>query len=192
MLRFVSTSSSAALALCAVLSAPAAAATVCEDLWFARNAAFDEAGYCFRSPLGQAVFDNRDCTDNVPRVSESLVDHIARIRDREAELRCSVNTNRTELDVPMLARRLELMVQPLMSETESLCIGYIGPSVPLRTAPETDAVVIGNIEPGDSVLSAHEDMDGWAFASEVKRVGETETILGWHDASLETCEARAG
>lgn len=175
-----------------MVAGPTLAATVCEDLWFSRNAAFDASGYCFQSPLGQAVFDNSDCTSSVPRVPRNLVEHVARIRDREAELRCSIDTNDRSLDVPMLEMRLALEVQPLAAETESLCIGYIGEPIPLREAPSDAARIIGNIEPGDSILAAHQDKDGWRFASEVKRVGLTETMLGWHNATLALCEARAG
>ena len=46
-------------AICAfVVAGPAAADERCHDLWFARNAIMDRAGYCFGSVLGQAVFDN--------------------------------------------------------------------------------------------------------------------------------------
>ncbi|MEO0914276.1 MAG: DUF4453 domain-containing protein [Pseudomonadota bacterium] len=175
-----------------LVAGPVLAATVCEDLWFSRNAAFDASGYCFRSPLGQAVFDNSDCTSSTPRVARELVNHVARIRDREAALRCSVDTNRRSLDLPMLNQRLALGVQPVAGDAESLCIGYIGAPIPLREAPSAAARIIGNIEPGDSILETHEEKDGWRFASEVKRVGLDDTLLGWHEAPLELCEARAG
>ena len=46
------------LSLCVT---PAFALDHCEEWWFTRNLVFDRAGYCFSSPLGQAVFDNSDC-----------------------------------------------------------------------------------------------------------------------------------
>ncbi|EBA16598.1 hypothetical protein RSK20926_22774 [Roseobacter sp. SK209-2-6] len=33
----------------------------CNDLWFTRNAIINQAGFCFGSNLGQALFDNGDC-----------------------------------------------------------------------------------------------------------------------------------
>ncbi len=193
MLRCASISSRAALALSLIFAAaPAMASAVCEDLWFARNAAFDAEGYCFRSPLGQATFDNSDCSSSVPRVAADMRDFVTRVQDREAALSCAVNTNRRTIDLPMLERRQALSKQPLATATESLCIGYIGPSLDLRAAPDVNAAVIGSIQPGDSVLIAHDGIRGWNFASEVKRVGEDQTSLGWHSGELELCEARAG
>lgn len=33
----------------------------CQNLWYVRNAIYDSHGYCFKTPAGQAEFDNSDC-----------------------------------------------------------------------------------------------------------------------------------
>ncbi|MEM9430351.1 MAG: DUF4453 domain-containing protein [Pseudomonadota bacterium] len=170
----------------------ASASAICDDLWFSRNSAYDSIGYCFQSPLGRAVFDNSDCTGAPPVVDASANERIGRIRALEQQLRCRVDTDRTSLDLPLLERRRPLDVQPVRTEGESLCIGYIGPSVPLRVAPSDRAEVIGMIEPGDSVLARHVPEDGWAFASQVARPESLSISLGWHDSALDFCEARTG
>ncbi|MEO0387933.1 MAG: DUF4453 domain-containing protein [Pseudomonadota bacterium] len=179
-------------AVFALFATGAEASAICDDLWFARNAVFDAAGYCFRSPLGRAVFDNGDCTGATAVVGRDIAARVTRIRAREQRLGCRVNTDRTELDLPDLGERRALDVQPLRRTAESQCIGYIGPAILLRRAPEPEAEVIGAIRPGDSVLAQHEPEEGWAFASQVSRPESLETALGWHRSELTICEARAG
>lgn len=49
------------VAALSLFAAPVLASDTCHDLWFTRNAIIDRAGYCFGSPLGQAIFDNTGC-----------------------------------------------------------------------------------------------------------------------------------
>lgn len=193
MLRSGLTSSLRAAFVSLFLPGAAAASAVCDDLWFSRNAAFDAAGYCFQSTLGRRIFDNSDCTSqSVPPLPRGAAAQVQAIQAREAALGCRANTGRDALEAPLPPLRRALALQPIARETESLCIGYIGPALALRTAPDEGGAIIGEIRPGDNVLEFHESGDGWGFASEVKRVGAEEVILGWYQGEITLCEARAG
>jgi hypothetical protein len=41
-------------------------AATCEELWYARNAIFKAAGYCFKTPRGIRTFGNEDCEYDEP------------------------------------------------------------------------------------------------------------------------------
>jgi hypothetical protein len=43
------------------LAAQAQSAMSCEELWYARNAIYKDAGYCFRTQRGIAAFGNAGC-----------------------------------------------------------------------------------------------------------------------------------
>lgn len=43
-----------------------ALAASCLDLWYERNAIYDENGYCFATDLAQEYFDNDDCWTKHP------------------------------------------------------------------------------------------------------------------------------
>ena len=49
---------------------PAASAASCWDLWYERNAIYDQNGYCFSSSLGKRTFNNADCW--TPEASTAL------------------------------------------------------------------------------------------------------------------------
>ena len=51
----------AATAIALIAPGTALAATSCFDLWYARNAIYDENGYCFSTERGREYFDNSDC-----------------------------------------------------------------------------------------------------------------------------------
>ncbi len=72
----------------------------CNELWFARNLIMDRAGYCFGSPLGQALFDNRDCRGSDVSLSPAHKSQVRKIQSLEAQIRCKVNSGRVGLDVP--------------------------------------------------------------------------------------------
>ena len=80
-----------------LLASPAAAADVCDDLWFTRNLIMDRAGYCFGSALGQAVFDNGNCIGKSVSLSTQLQRQVAEIRELEKQIPCKVDTARTRL-----------------------------------------------------------------------------------------------
>jgi hypothetical protein len=82
---------SAALALGLVALPTAAMATSCYDLWYARNAIYDENGYCFSSELGRETFDNSDCWTKHPHFSKYEWKTILAIKEEEEERDCHVN-----------------------------------------------------------------------------------------------------
>ena len=60
----------------------------CKRLWVERNAIFHDAGYCFGSRLGRAVFNNHNCFTKKPRLSNSVDRRVKRILARERRLGC--------------------------------------------------------------------------------------------------------
>lgn len=72
------------LTLFASLALPFLATTAqadgrCNDLWFTRNALINQAGYCFGSNLGQALFDNSDCQGKSVTLSPEAQRQVAQI-----------------------------------------------------------------------------------------------------------------
>jgi len=182
------------LALLACLAAaPAMADDACHDLWFARNAIMDRAGYCFGSALGQAVFDNADCTGKSVSPGPLAQARVARLQKNEALLGCAVPTGQTRLEMDNLALRLRLDVQPVRDGFESMCFGYFGAPRDLADAPSTNAPAIGRLEPGDDIHFGHEPEDGWVYVTTRTADGLAKSG-GWlFDAfSIETCRAFAG
>jgi len=155
----------------------------CDDLWFVRNAIFNEGGYCFATPLGRAVFDNADCTPSGPELSDQDLAKIAQIKSMEKRLACQVNTQRIALDMHEFARRQTLITQPIHDDTESSCIGYEGPDLPIFADQASDSQVIGTIKIGDIVFNAHKaaqhDPEGWSFVSRHYRGDQLLSTLGW-------------
>jgi YARHG domain len=64
----------------------------CEQLWYARNKVFADAGYCFKSRRAIAIFGNAGCLYdnewNVP-LSENWRDVLSRIRLTERYQGCA-------------------------------------------------------------------------------------------------------
>lgn len=167
-------------ALLVCLASPALGFEACDDLWFSRNQVFDRAGYCFSSPLGQAVFDNTGCTPGaVPDAEgQALIDFV---RAREAQLGCNVDTTRSTLDIDQLDLRLSLE-PPLvaLSEYASGCLGWKGEPLALLAGPRDGAEMIGIAQPGDDITWEYEWMGeapGWSFVT-IYRDG-TQAGLGW-------------
>jgi hypothetical protein len=69
----------------------AAFADSCYDLWYERNAIYDDNGYCFRTALGKRVFDNSDCYTRNPSFTRAEQRRIDQIRREERRLGCKVN-----------------------------------------------------------------------------------------------------
>ena len=67
------------------------AKTSCFDLWYARNAIYDENGYCFKTDLGKEYFDNSDCWTSKPKFSKKEWAMIEAIKDEEDARNCHVN-----------------------------------------------------------------------------------------------------
>jgi hypothetical protein len=177
----------AAQATLATLTAAAPAAAedpYCEDWWFARNLIFDRAGYCFATPLGQALFDNSDCTTTAPTLSPPLAARVARIRALEAEFACAVDTTRPALTYPETLEPYRKMADiPIKDFADSGCIGYRGPEVTLHDAARADAPVIGRVEPGVSIGFGHYRENGFDYVTIIPMDGDAplrdEAFAGW-------------
>ncbi|MBI4922066.1 MAG: YARHG domain-containing protein [Devosia nanyangense] len=79
-----------ALGLVAALPGTAMAAS-CFDLWYERNAIYDDNGYCFRTDLALEYFDNDDCWTRHPIFSRAEQRAIDAIVYEEKRRGCHVN-----------------------------------------------------------------------------------------------------
>ena len=155
----------AALAGAAALAPAAAANPYCADLWFTRNALFDRAGYCFGSPLGQALFDNGDCRGKAVTLSADAQAKVAEIRRLEDRIGCDVDTSGTRLGFADYAIRRQMIDLPVLDELAAGCLGYRGAPIPLRAGHGAGAPVLGRIEPGDFVSFGHLPENGWSYVT---------------------------
>ena len=63
----------------------------CADLWYLRNSALHENGFCFRNARGKTTFGNRTCfVKNLADVRMSAIErtNVKRIGDTERKRRC--------------------------------------------------------------------------------------------------------
>ncbi len=143
---------------------PLSAATGCEDVWFTRNLIMDRAGQCFASPLGQALFDNSDCTATNVRpafADQTVVDQILAL---EAQFGCRVDTSRTWLDLPDINFRRVLTNHPVKGDGEWACQGWLGPVTPLYAGHHAPLRAIGQITPGEHVSFGHpSSAPNWSY-----------------------------
>ena len=175
-----------------LLPAPARALEICDELWFTRNLAFDRAGYCFGSVLGQAVFDNAGCQQGSVALDRADTAMVAKVRKLEQEFECEVDTAQSFLAVPQLAVRKALVDSPFPTDTESACVGWQGERLPLLAARKGDAIVIGAVREGDTLLFQFEPVEGWIFV-EVYQT-DIPAGVGWVkvDITEANCAAIAG
>ncbi|MFY0634588.1 MAG: DUF4453 domain-containing protein [Vannielia sp.] len=178
-----------------LLASPALAGDgTCDELWFTRNAIFHQAGYCFGSPLGEAIFGNDGCTTKTPALSAAQKARLARIKAEEEG--CTIDTSRRSLDIPDLDIRRRLSLLPIRTIGESGCIGWKGGPVSLRAGTSISAETLFVLEPGDVVLFAHamEQAEGqdWDYVQVFdngvfRKAGWT--VIDW---GPEVCEGLAG
>jgi len=170
----------------ALTMTPALSNDACNELWFTRNLIFDRAGYCFSSPLGQAIFDNSDCTTREPVLSAQNREIVAWARETEIAWECKIDTNRRSLAVlaPTLRQQIEDIPIPIWGE--SGCSGWLGEAEPLFDRRSEDGLVVGFIHTGDDVYFAFENRDGWEFVANA--YGDKPTALGWTRAFQETAD----
>lgn len=154
---------STTLLLC-LLAGPAWA-DACHDWWFTRNLIIDRAGYCFASALGQAQFDNADCTGKDVSLDAASTATIAEIRAYEAEYQCRVDTSQTQLDLIDRDIRMTLDTLPISDALESACIGYRAAPRPLRSGPAPGARIIGQLAAGDTISYGHTGVGDWAYVT---------------------------
>ncbi|MCP5038203.1 MAG: DUF4453 domain-containing protein [Rhodobacteraceae bacterium] len=167
----------------------------CQDLWFTRNQLFDRTGYCFKSPLGQVVFDNSDCLANPSALSLLASRKVTQIKAMENELSCQVDTSQTQLFIPLMQYRLALEDIPVISEFASGCLQWNGPPVSLLSGHRLGAPVIGMAYPSDDIVweySIEGAPDGWEFIT-VYRGGD-QVSLGWSNSVIDydLCGGLAG
>lgn len=139
----------------------------CEEPWFIRNLIFDRAGYCFSTPLGQAIFDNSDCTGTDVALSPRDQDAVAQIREMERWLGCDMDTSRTTLaTLPELDPLRRFALLPIPVDGASGCIGYLGPEMALLTAPGAfDGPVMGRVTRGSSIVFSYIPEGTWEFVT---------------------------
>lgn len=154
-----------AVAFLAALVASPAAAEICADYWFTRNAIIDRAGYCFASPLGQAIFDNSDCSGEEVVLSAEDTALIEEIRAWEAAEGCDIDTDATILQLSDVDLRRQMVDIPVRSEFESACIGWRRAAEPLYAGRNDNHEVVSWIEPGDLVLFSHVTVGEWRYVT---------------------------
>lgn len=164
------------------LTSSAFAGSGCDDLWFTRNLIFDRAGFCFSSTLGNAVFDNSNCTSNQVDFDERSKQFIKYIRDLETALDCHVDTSRNQLDFNDIAIRFRLQNLPIRDEFESGCLGWQQADQPLYAGRDTASAVIGRITSGDYVLFAYISVSGWSYVTTYEPVWGPLKSGGWMQA----------
>ncbi|EDZ45524.1 conserved hypothetical protein [Rhodobacterales bacterium Y4I] len=183
---------SLAAAFC-LFAAPVLASDTCHDLWFTRNAIIDRAGYCFGSPLGQAVFDNRGCLGKSVSLSPQDERLVAQVKQMEARIGCRVNNKQIYLNLQDLHLRHQLRDLPVHDEFEGACLGWLGPVMGLRAGHRPDAPLIGQINTGDYVKFSHIPVGSWTY---VTTSGPDWQVIsgGWLDTSQyeERCRDFAG
>lgn len=178
------------LLLACLAPAPAVALDYCDEIWFTRNLIFDQAGYCFGSPLGQAIFDNADCTPGAVTLApqqQAMVDTLI----AEADYwECKTDTSGLRLNIaqPELRRRMQQM--PIPTPYESACIGYRGAPIALHSGRNEAAPVTGQIATGEMIVWSFEAVEGWQFLVSPSGQG-----MGWmrdHAWTEAECESFAG
>ena len=193
MKRFFAT---AALAL---LATPASAQMVdeyCNDYWFVRNQAFDQAGYCFGSALGQALFDNSNCQPGAVTLRPENQALVARITQLEAEGGCHVDSSATSLPIPLIGLRLQLEDLAARDDTSgAACYGWQGPGFMLWAGHAEQGVPLSEVRAGDDLFFLYytpEAPAGWGYL-EVLRDG-VPVGLGWSNAPLDwaLCDEAVG
>ncbi|SHF52323.1 YARHG domain-containing protein [Litoreibacter ascidiaceicola] len=184
------------LLLIALIPLPALADDPCADLWWSRNHLFDQAGYCFASPLGQSAFYNGDCTTSTaPTLSPGATNTVSAIREEEARWGCDVDTNNTYLDLDRIDLRRKLVDVAVNDGLESSCLGYRGADIAVFAGANEQTAQIGRIRAGDTIGLAHYSMfEGWQFVSYGSvDSGSPSPLLGWVNVDFwAQCEAVAG
>ena len=185
-----------AAGFCATAGAPASAIGYCEDAWLTRNLIIDRYGYCFGSALGQALFDNSNCTTSEPALSTEDTQIVSAIREGEARVGCSVNTGAGPSAEMRAAHAIYNALQdvPGRDELGWACWGYTGASVPVRAGASPGSPVIGTLQPGQSVVFEYWPRNGFAFATLVTGSGGSVLGQGWMEARITDadCELVAG
>ncbi len=171
----------------------------CESLWLERNQILNEAGQCFDTALGQAVFDNGDCTPGAVALSEGALNRIARLKQAESRRACAVDTTQGQIIAygrfgplafgnggivlgrwPGALRKLDVF--PRAAARERVCtvtgLGE-GDVLALRSGPDVRYAQIGRLENGVRVISGARCEGRWCFADSVRTGNRTDRRFGW-------------
>jgi len=146
----------------------------CADLWFSRNAMLDQAGYCFATQLGKAIFDNSGCTTKEPVLSRVIEMQIAETIKLEQGGDggfydvCMIDTSKRKLDMDAIPLRKQLDFQPATDGGPAFALTAMTPKS-RYSAPWKRARQVGFIRAGDNMTSSHLDWKGWSF-----------TLIGQH------------
>lgn len=185
---------SALAATLALAASPAAAFDICDEMWFIRNLQFDRAGYCFGSALGQAVFDNSDCTGKDVALSAEARRNVDDIKNQEGWMGCSVDTSTRSLDLPHAGMLRALSDLPVPIDAASGCMGWQGDEVPLHAGHDARSPVVAVARAGQDILWEYDwnGPEGWEFISvhyEGRLIG-----MGWSESPIDTgfCSQLAG
>ena len=147
------------LVLLLILPGAGSALEYCDELWFTRNLVFHQAGHCFGSALGKAVFGNEGCNPAGASLSKEDLAFTNRVRAEEKFEGCKIDTKRTALPVILPEVRKSLIDIPFPSLYESGCIGWSGDPVTLHKAKDASSDVTNIVRKGDVLLFQFEDDD---------------------------------
>ncbi len=178
--------------LIGLLASPVYALEICDEAWFTRNQIFDRAGYCFGSPLGEAVFDNADCTTKSPNLTEADKSAITIIREIEEEFECKIDTSRQSLVIELFSLKRSLIDIPIPTGYESGCLGWLGAPKPLFAGRAAAYPVTAQILPGDHVNWQHLDAGDWGFVTVFRNQQVIGAGWGMFDFNTMQCKSFAG
>lgn len=185
-------------ALSLSLAAPAAAQDFCTEAWVIRNMIFDRLGHCFSSAMGQALFDNSDCTMSGPTPPPALAQDVVRIREGETFVGCRINTAQAP-SAAMVRRHAHFsrfIDLPVPDHLGYACWGYRGPDFRLLAGADITAPEVGIARTGQSVVSSYWGRDGgWVYGAIMTGPGGRVLTEGWFagvDLSDGNCDQAAG
>lgn len=189
----------AVAALLISAATPAVAQDFCTEAWVIRNMIFDRLGHCFGSTMGQALFDNSNCTVSGPTPPPGLAADVARIREGETFVGCRINTAQApSAEMYRLhahySRFIDLPVPDHVGGYA--CWGYRGPDFRLLAGARMDAPEVGIARTGQSVVSTYWGREGgWVYGAIMTGPGGTVLTEGWFagvDLSDGNCDQVAG
>ena len=172
----------------------------CDSLWVERNQILNVAGQCFNTALGQAVFDNSDCTPGAPALTEAALNRISQIELAEQGRLCAVNTARGQISVNgrygplrfgnggLVLGRWEgalqqLDVFPRAARERTCTVSGLDPNgdgfLALRSGPDVRYPQISALYNGERVVSSSACMGRWCFAEAVENGNRVEHRSGW-------------
>ena len=105
----------------------------CDAYWIERNQLYNLHGRCFNSALGQAVFDNSDCTPVAPDMPQVDIDYALEMRRRETRSGCAVDTTRRTVEVQTMRGPMTIG----MGAYRFAGVDLAGPDVAAETSPDS-------------------------------------------------------